>query len=343
MLFRSGQTLYAVKRGSTTQISGVIAINNGSTVATGTGTLFSSQLTPGNYVVIRGMTYLVLSITSDTSMVVYPEYRGSSVTNTIVSKTIDEKYPQSSWNIDKCDGRGSSKFNLDLNKMQMLYMDYAWYGAGAIRFGFKDQNGNIFYCHRIPNSNRNTEAYMRSGNICSRYETNVITSYTTLTATVSNTETNVINVASTADFPPSGTISITNPGNTGSTIEYITYARKTATTFNGLTRAVVNLTGPGGLTGAGGNSSAQTFTYSATAPTQVSLYPAQFSSTLSHWGSAVIMDGRFDNDQNPGGSRGNLLPLPNLPLEPIPPCVKHHQKKPKDEIVVQRHHGPALK
>ena len=308
-----GQTLYAVKRSSTTQIAGTIAVTNGATTVTGTNTLFSSQLTPGNYIVIRGMSYVVQSISSDTSMVIYPEYRGTTIGgNCIVSKTVEEKYPQNLWNIDKCDGAGSTKFKLDLTKMQMMYIDYAWYGAGAIRFGFKDQNGNIIYCHRIPNSNRNTEAYMRSGNMCSRYEANTFAPYTTLGATLTNTNTTSVTVADTTGFPPSGTLVISAPGNTSSAIEYINYTGLTATTFTGLTRAVTNLTGPGGLTGGGGNGTAQTFTYSATAPIQVTAFPAQFSSSLSHWGSAVIMDGKYDDDKSYIFQAGLTTPLSNL-------------------------------
>jgi len=308
-----GQTLYAVKRSSTTQISGTIAATNGATTVTGTNTLFSSQLTPGNYIVIRGMSYVVQSISSDTSMVIYPEYRGTTISgNCIVSKTIEEKYPQNQWNMDKCAGKGSTKFNLDLTKMQMLYIDYAWYGAGAIRFGFKDQNGTIIYCHRIPNSNRNTEAYMRSGNICSRYEANTFSPYTTLTATLANTNVTSLSVASTSGFPLSGTLIISAPGNTTSAIEYINYTGLTATTFTGLTRAVTNLTGPGGLTGGGGNGTAQTFTYSATAPIQVTAFPAQFSSSLSHWGSAVVMDGKYDDDKSYIFQAGLNTPVANL-------------------------------
>jgi len=308
-----GQTLYAVKRSSTTQISGTVATTNGSTTVTGTNTLFSTQLAPGNYIVIRGMSYVVQSISSNTSMNIYPEYRGTTIGgNCIVSKTIEEKYPQNLWNIDKCDGTGSTKFNLDLTKMQMFYIDYAWYGAGAIRFGFKDQFGNIIYCHRVPNSNRNTEAYMRSGNICSRYEANTFAQYTNLSATLSNSNTTSLSVVSTTGFPSSGTLVITAPGNTTSAIEYVNYTGLTATTFTGLTRAVTNLTGPGGLTAGGGNGTAQTFTYSATAPIQVTSFPAQFSSSLSHWGSAVIMDGKYDDDKSYIFQAGLNTPLSNL-------------------------------
>lgn len=294
-----GQTLYAVKRSCTTQISGTIAVNSGSTSVTGTNTTFSSQLIPGDYIVIRGMSYVVQSITSDTAMVIYPEYRpATNVSNCVVSKRIEEKYPQSQWNIDRCDGTGSTGFNLDLTKMQMMYIDFAWYGAGAIRFGFKDQKGEIIYCHRVPNSNRNTEAYMRSGNMCARYESNTMPLITTLAATFSNTEQSTLTVASTAGFPQSGVLAITASGNTGAAIEYIRYNSKTATTFTGLTRAITNLSGPGNLSSGGGNATAQTFTYSATAPVQIASFPAQSSSTLSHWGSAVVMDGRYDDDKS---------------------------------------------
>ena len=308
-----GQTLYAVKRSSTAQISGTVATTNGSTTVTGTNTLFSTQLAPGNYIVIRGMSYVVQSISSNTSMNIYPEYRGTTISgNCIVSKTIEEKYAQSQWNINTCNNTSPDGFNLDLTKMQMFYIDYAWYGAGAIRFGFKDQNGEIIYCHRIPNSNRNTEAYMRSGNICSRYEANTFAQYTNLSATLSDSNTTSLSVISTAGFPASGTLVITAPGNTTSAIEYVNYTGRTATTFTGLTRAVTNLTGPGGLTAGGGNGTAQTFTYSATAPIQVSSFPAQFSSTLSHWGSAVIMDGKYDDDKSYIFQAGLNTPLSNL-------------------------------
>ena len=52
----------------------------------------------------------------------------------------------------------------------MTYMDYSWYGAGKVRFGFKDQYGRVKYVHDFIHNNRFTEAYMRSGNIPARYE-----------------------------------------------------------------------------------------------------------------------------------------------------------------------------
>jgi hypothetical protein len=282
-----GQTLYVVKRSSTTQLSGRITATFGSQSVVGAATKFSSQLKPGDFIVIRGMSYLVQAITSDSQMYIYPEYRGSNTTNTMVSKTINTRYPQSSWNIDKMDGTGHSLMNLDLTKMQMFYIDYTWYGAGAIRFGFKNNRGEVVYCHRIPNNNVNTEAYMRSGNLVARYETNTIPYQSFVTSTWGiGAGTGTINVADTTGWPSSGVVAVYAPAATGGVIEYMAYSSKTLTSLNISAR------------GQAGGSAATAFTYSATAPLLVELYSPQAASTISHWGSSVIMDGRYDDDKS---------------------------------------------
>jgi hypothetical protein len=285
-----GQTLYAVKRSSTKAISGAVAVNTGGAQVTGTSTKFSSQLAPGDSIVIRGMSYVVQNIQSDTALTIYPEYRGATnIINSVVTKTINTRYAQSSWNIDKMDGTGASLYNLDLTKMQMFYIDYTWYGAGAIRFGFKNNRGEVIYCHRIPNNNVNTEAYMRSGNLVGRYETNTTPYSTVITATLASGTTTggTIAVADASLWPSAGTVVLTQSGATGAQIEYITYTAKTNTSLTIGTRAST-----------GGAASAQTFTYSATAPIQAELYIPQNASVISHWGSSVIMDGKFDNDKS---------------------------------------------
>ena len=296
-----GQNIYAVRRTSTDQLSGGVSVTNGSATITGTNTKFSSELKPGDYVTIRGMSYLVLSITTDTEMFVSPEYRGTTITSgaVVITKRSQQRVVQSSWNIDKCDGTGPSGYNVDLTKMQMLYIDYSWYGAGAIRFGFKNQRGEIIYAHRIPNANIRTEAYMRSGNLPSRYECNTIPPITYLTSSLANAATSM-SVTDTSEFPSTGTLVVRAAGNTGAVVEYVTYTGKTSTSFTGLTRAVTNLTGPGGLTGGGGTSTAGggTFTFSATAPISVEMHSPQHSANVGHWGSSVIMDGRYDDDKS---------------------------------------------
>jgi hypothetical protein len=287
-----GTTLYAVKRSSTLQISGVGSVVSGNGAVFGTSTKFSSQLKPGDAIVIRGQTYFVQTITSDTLMYIYPEYRGVTAPACQISKTVDLRIPQTQWNIDRCDGTGASGYNIDLTKMQMFYMDYTWYGAGAIRFGFKNNRGEIIYAHRTPNNNIGTEAYMRSGNLPARYETNTMPTRTFLTATLAAGATSMT-VSDTSTFPPTGVLNVTAPADTGGAIEYIYYTGKTATTFTGLQRNSANTTGV-----AFGTSTATTFTYSATAPTLVESFSPSQASTVSHWGSSVIMDGRYDNDKS---------------------------------------------
>ena len=344
------------RRSSTDQLSGTVRVTSGSASVVGVNTRFASQLKPSNFVVIRGQTYLVTSIGSDTGMTISPEYRGSSISSpasAFISKTIDLEIPQADWNIDTCDGNGPSGFNLDLSRMQMFYIDYSWYGAGSIRFGFKDQRGDVIYCNRISHANNKTEAYMRSGNMPARYQTDTIPYSTTLSATLSSATVGggTINVQDTTGFPSSGYVWIVPPAGapelvqysaksaTGFTIVARTLAGQTistnaASTSNALSFAAAP-TGVGiyyhvhgvgvpvgtfvvGISGstvllnqtvnvasaasivfkAPGASTAQTFTFSATAPIAIYSYGPQFAPNISHWGSSVIMDGRYDDDKS---------------------------------------------
>lgn len=285
-----GQTLYAVWRNSINQLSGSVTVTNGNATVTGSNTQFTTQLSPGDFVVIRGQSYRVTTITSDTQLFISPEYRGttiSSPSNATISKTIDTRIPRSQW-LDPLDGSGASGYVLDLTRMQMWYIDYSWYGAGYIRWGLRTTNGEIIYCYQQTNNNVRYEAYMRSGNLPAHYESNGINPVTKLTATLASGTTTGgnISVVSTDTFAPSGTLKVTNAATSGS-VEYISYSSKTATTFVINSRAV-----------AGGNTSAQTFTYSATAPVAVEYASPDTAAALSHWGSSVIMDGNFNDDKS---------------------------------------------
>jgi hypothetical protein len=320
-----GQTLYAVRRSSTYQLSGVSAVTNYSTTVTGTGTYFSNQLKPGDYIVIRGMSYLVTTIISDTSMQINPEYRGITSSNVVVSKTIDLKFPQSAWNIDKADGTGHSGFNLDLTKMQMFYMDYSWYGAGEIRFGFRNTRGEIMYVHRIPNNNLNYLAWMRSGNMCGRYETNTLSLTTYLTGSLTSGATTGATITGQdfSTWPSSGTAMVTASGATGAVIEYITYSAKSTTTTNYNTLTIL------ARAATGGQASAQNFTLTGVttsnlgggAPIMISLYSPQVASAIDHWGSSVIMDGRYDDDKSLVFNVGVNTAFSNLPVNQRIPLI----------------------
>ena len=254
-----GQKLYAVRRSSTQQVAGTLAALKGSEFVFGTNTSFTTQVEPGDSIVMRGMSYKIASVDSDTRITIKPEYKGASgneqefnpetVVNTsentftiishgytenlpvvynsidggpigglvngrtyyvdvidsntfklkpspdtvttvtlssvgtgtphsftpaktgiIATLTIDTKVPQEEWTIDPCDGTGPTGYNLDLSKIQMIYMDYSWYGAGKIRFGFKTTGGEVQYTHEFTHNNNLFESYFRSGNLPARYE-----------------------------------------------------------------------------------------------------------------------------------------------------------------------------
>lgn len=259
-----GQKIYACRRSSTQQMAGTISALQGSEVVFGTNTKFAAQLEVGDYIVMRGQSYRIAQIDSDTQMSIRPEYKGASGTEKefdpgngttgvlklaanrfdIVSHgftqnlplvynsidgepmgglingrtyycdivdnnafklmaapntpgtnvdistvgttslhsftpaksgiigtiTVDTKIPQEEWNIDPCDGTGVTGYNLDLSRIQMSYIDYSWYGAGKIRFGFKTTEGQVQYVHEFVHNNIMYESYFRSGNLPTRYE-----------------------------------------------------------------------------------------------------------------------------------------------------------------------------
>ena len=354
-----GQTFSVVVRNSTFQLSGRVNVTQGSNTVTQTAaafpTNFSNQLSPGDFIVIRGQSYRVETIGSNTSLTITPSYRGATAEYVQVSKTIDKKVPQPEWNLDTMDGDGPSGYDVDLTKMQMFYIDYSWYGAGFIRFGFRGVDGIVTYCHKIVNNNVNSEAYMRSGNLPSRYETNTFQNNTKITGDLDLADT-TINVESTEGFAPSGTLLIRG----GTAFEYVNYSGKTDFTFTGVIRAKGGATKTvtiaadsniGTVDGIAGiqvgqrvissgfpentyvskiteaispstiatiefNSAAISanpsgvifvpmasatgldFAYSETQP--VSIEPAfpTYSASISHWGTSIIMDGRYDNDSS---------------------------------------------
>jgi hypothetical protein len=360
-----GQNLYAVRRSSTFQLAGKVSVTNGANTVTQTDanfpTSFATQLTPGDFIVIRGQSYKVLDIASDTSMTISPSYRGATVAYGIVSKTVDTRVPQSEWNLDKVDGTGPSGYNIDLSRMQMFYIDYSWYGAGFVRWGVRGADGNVTYVHKMSNNNVNQEAYMRSGNLPARYETITTPPYTYITSSVGSTDV-TISVASTADFPAATTNSpqtvmirpSSTTNNASRAIEFITYTGKTTTTLTGVTRGQAGIT-TSSTVAAGSNSATvtsatgiqigqraihtnlpegtfvtringttitlsqaataiisaaniifapmgattgQAYTYSATSPVSVELAYPTYSPSISHWGTSVIMDGRYDDDKS---------------------------------------------
>ena len=290
-----GQTLYAVWRNSINQLSGTVAVTQGSATVTGTGTVFTNQLAPGDFIVIRGQSYRVLSIASDTSLFISPEYRGVTIANALVSKTIDTKVPQSQW-FDPLDGTGPSGYTLDLTRNQMWFIDYSWYGAGVARFGLRTTGGAIAYVYSFQSNNIQYQAYMRSGNLPSRYESNGQGNITSLYSTITSSQTTIPVVSASGFNPNGGTLKITAAAS-GGAVEYATYTGITTAAQSGL--SYDQFTGVTRGTTGGGTASAFTAANPSTnaiPPVSVEYAPPDSVAVISHWGSSVVMDGGFSND-----------------------------------------------
>ena len=271
-----------------------VAIASGSFTSStfnSSNTRFADQLKVDDRFVIRGMTHQVTQIMGQGLVSFNPPYRGSSsITPSApvkACKVKDLRTPQNLFNRDALDGTGSSGFKFDASKMQMLGLQYTWYGAGFVDFMMRGVDGNWVYAHRIKNNNVNDEAYMRTGNMPVRYEivNEAGAAATTLATAMSPTSTSISVNDATTFFPPSGTLLIDN--------EQVSYTAKTATGFTGLTRAAplnYNV-----------NDIARTFTGAASsnhnATTSVNLLSVTCAPSLTHWGSALLMDGQFDQDR----------------------------------------------
>ena len=235
LFFRySNGKLSVVRRTSTFQLSGRCNATNGSTLITSAASIngetakFSKQLNPGDYIILRGSSYRVDGIISDTQLVIFPDYRGPSSNNIPITKTVETEWGQGDWNIDRCDGTGKSGYTIDPTRMQMFYMDYSWYGAGFIRWGFRATDGDVIYAHKIPNNNFNTEAYMRSGNLPARYEVNTICPKATATTSFANNAGTIYVAEAPYAFPTTGTLRIRqSTSSTAANTEYVNYTSKT--------------------------------------------------------------------------------------------------------------------
>ena len=285
-----GKELAVVKRSSTYQISGFCTVTPGlQGVQASGGGRFTQQLKVGDRIVIRGMTYMVASITDDNNLTINPAYRGvNTSTGVKLASVIDTRIPQSQFNIDKIDGTGISGYNINLNKMQMMGIAFSWYGAGFIDFMCRGADGNMILVHRMKQNNINDEAYMRTGNSAVRYQTINESAIGTLANSINNSAT-TIPLADASRFPATGgTVLIEN--------ECINFTGKSGNSLTGCTRGATFQMFIGGVnksfTGGSAVSHAVGNGY-----TSVILISCNASPTLNHWGSSYIMDGNFDQDR----------------------------------------------
>lgn len=312
-----GKEMAVARRFSYKEIFGRVSATKDSNVITGTTSQFRKQLIVGQNIVIKGTSYKVIQINSDTSMNVAPAYRGQTQSGLRALITQNIRVPQSQWNLDKMDGTGPSKYKFDVRKMQMVYIDYTWYGAGYVRFGMRGIDGRIVYFHKMPNNNINNSAYQRSGNLPARYEvTNEPVNMTRMIAGESGSLGSALNPTATtmwvedaARWASTGGYLIVRDANNVEIMYYtsvgafdpakggypVTVQRRKTVTVSfpelpftyGATDSLVTFTPDSSIAGTGGGSQVSVQTISQTC-----------APIISHWGSSVIMDGRFDNDQN---------------------------------------------
>ena len=135
----------------------------------------------------------------DASNGFFLELNGSILSVNIRNNGADNSVIQSAWNIDKLDGTGVSKINIDTSKVQILIIDYQWLGSGRVRFGF-DIGGIIHYCHKFVHANIVTSPYSQSGTLPCRSEI----FNTAATASTTTFSTICYSVQSEAGFEPTG-------------------------------------------------------------------------------------------------------------------------------------------
>lgn len=283
-----GNQIFVCVRSSTFNVTGTVTATKNSSNLTGNNTRFSEQLRAGDRIVIRGMTHFVTNVESDTSINITPDYRGVTFSGVRIQKVTEKRIPQSKWNLDKCDGTGPSGYDFNARRMQMIGLEYSWYGAGFIHWMVRGSDGKWVYVHRVKNNNVNTEAFMRSGNLPVRYSIDNDSPITFLTASIDSNATS-IPVDNLQEFSDTGTLFIDN--------EIITYTGRSATdgsgNFTGATRSATMtqyIQGNNRAVTAGG-------AVPHSSNTGIVEISNTCSPTLSHWGSALVMDGDFQFDR----------------------------------------------
>jgi hypothetical protein len=101
-----------------------------------------------------------------------------------ITKVVETRVPSQNFNIDRLDGTGPSNYTINTARIQMVYIDYTWYGAGFIRWGLRANNGDVMYAHKMQHNNNEVQAYLRSGNLPGRFEVSNTPSFGRLTTAI---------------------------------------------------------------------------------------------------------------------------------------------------------------
>lgn len=314
-----GKKISVCRRTGVTKLVGKVSINNHT--VTGTGTKFLSQVKTNDNIIIRGMTFIVTGIQDDTTLYIAPGNRAVGITISDATATVVTilRIPQEDWNYDTCDGKGQSGFLLRPRYLQMVGINYSWYGSGYIDFMIRGPLGEWIKVHRMPNHNIYSEAYMRTGNLPARYEIDNVSGISSINGSLAPTDTDIaIWDARYFPDPPAGSglseyIAITGRDTANSNVQKIEVVG-----YTGVTRSTTDFTGT--LTGCTRrtfytrNLNGRTYerdpslaastdfkafqgtTDSVTWEdgTSVLLLGNTFAGALNHWGCSVTIDGGFN-------------------------------------------------
>jgi hypothetical protein len=288
--------MWAVKRSVTNNLAGRVNVARDDNRVTSNGnTRFADQLKAGDDVYVKGMVYTVIQVQDQNTIFISPAFKGvQNAQDSQMSVIREVRTRQANFNQDRMDGTGPSGYILDPSKMQMVAIQYTWYGAGFVDWGMRTTDGKMIWCHRLKNNNVNDEGYMRSGNLPARYQaTNRGVVGQVKTAVVAGaTEIQLYDVS---EFPGSTIANASYPGHVVIDHELISFTGVNTSTGNltGCTRGATYRSFILGANRAQTMGSATTHAVNAS----VILFSLTCAPDLNHWGSAVILDGDFDVDR----------------------------------------------
>lgn len=302
-----GRNLCVVRRSGTTRLAGTVSIANHT--ITGTNTRFTEQLKVDDRIIVRGVTYIVTTIVSDTTLTIASGVRSNStITDAFISKVEEIRICQEDFNYDTINGQGQSGFLFRPRYTQMVGINYSWYGSGFIDFMIRGPLGEWIKAHRMPNHNIYSKAYLRSGNLPARYEVNNVGGV----AQISNGGTALAAAATTIPitdatfFPtPNGSgpeyaVILSDDAGTQKQ-EVISYTGKSGNSLTGVTRRTSFSQVLNGLTyddagalGTFSSFSGSTDSWDHADGSGIVLLNTTFAPRLAHWGCSLITDGGFD-------------------------------------------------
>ena len=197
------------------------------------------------------------------------------------------RIPLEQWN-----GNDAIIKSIDWSRIQMIWLEYAWYGAGAIRFGCY-QDGEPHILHQIAYGNRagQTRAWSRTGNLPVRYEQR--------------------NIPALAN-----PLTVTGDGVTGTIVWQLPHALHAGVSLalagftpSGWNGTYIVQSVPNERTATIANTSATATVVGTTTGT-----PVASTSDMIHYGVSVMVEGRVDDQRGFTYSHG--MP-PTSPLRPV--------------------------